>query len=110
MRLGYLASENGFDFSVDGHVRLFKTVNGIGCAGHLRKMQETADVVVLIECAEHAFRVISLQAKIRQRREKSETARSRWRRAGGCWRWGHTCRPSVPRSQPHSPLITARLA
>lgn len=68
-------SENGLNFGVDRDVRLVEAIDSVGRPAHLREMKVAADVVVLVEYAEDALDLSSVDAKIRKRREESKAAR-----------------------------------
>ena len=72
MRLACTALKNGLDFRVNRDVRLLKAVDGVRRPGHLRKMKEAADVVILVECAEELLGLLTSQPEFRKRRGESK--------------------------------------
>ena len=69
--------ENRLNIGVDGDVRLRKTVDLIARAGGALKMEEAADVVVLVEGAENTFDFLPRKSQRIERHGFSVAARNR---------------------------------
>jgi hypothetical protein len=70
-----ISSKDGLNFLVNRDVRLVETIDGVGGAGNLAEVKESADMVILVERAENALDLARLHAEIRERSKKCEAAR-----------------------------------